>query len=243
MVCAIAIMAKAPLAGRSKTRLLPVLRPDQAAALSAAFLRDMTENLREAGAAVSISPYVAYAPAGQEDLFEGILAPGTQLVLADGSPAMPAGVEGFGRCLLHAIHQLFAAGYDSACVLNSDSPTLPTTYLRQAAEYLARPGDRAVLGPAEDGGYYLLGLKRAHARLFIDIAWSTEQVAGQTRDRAREAGVELAELPPWYDVDEPSSLDRLRHALAAPAGIAYPAPFTDTCLKRMQEAARISAAA
>jgi rSAM/selenodomain-associated transferase 1 len=243
MVCAIAIMAKAPLAGRSKTRLLPALRPDQAAALSAAFLRDMTENLREAGAAVPISPYVAYAPAGQEDLFEGILAPGTQLVLADGLPAMPPGVDGFGRCLLHAMQQLFAAGHDSVCVLNSDSPTLPRDYLRQAAAYLAQPGDRAVLGPAEDGGYYLLGLKRAHAHLFTGISWSTDQVAAQTRARAREAGIEMAELPPWYDVDDPAALDRLRRALATPDHLAYRARYTDTCLKRMQAAAKVSAAA
>ncbi len=203
----------------------------------------MTENLRQAGDALPISPYVAFAPAGQEDLFEGILAPGTQLVLADGSPPMPDGVSGFGRCLLHAMDQLFAAGYDAACVLNSDSPTLPTDYLRQAATYLSQPGDRAVLGPAEDGGYYLLGLKRAHAHLFAGIAWSTDQVAAQTRARAREAGVELAELPAWYDVDDPPSLDRLRHALANPDHLGYPAPFTGTCLKRMQSAAKISAAA
>jgi rSAM/selenodomain-associated transferase 1 len=241
MVCAIAIMAKAPLAGRSKTRLMPLLRADQAAALSAAFLRDMTENLREAGAASAISPYVAYAPAGQEELFEGILADGTQLILADGSPGMPQGVEGFGRCLLHAVQHLLEAGYDSACVLNSDSPTLPTDYLRQAAAYLAQPGDRAVLGPAEDGGYYLLGLKRAHAHIFTGIDWSTGSVAAQTRARAVECGVPLMELPPWYDIDEPASIERLGNDLAG--GVGYAAKFTATCLARMRQASAVAAAA
>jgi rSAM/selenodomain-associated transferase 1 len=234
MTCAIAIMAKAPLAGRSKTRLLPVLRPDQAAALSAAFLRDMTENLREAGADVPIVPYVAYAPAGQEDLFEGILAPGTGLVLADGSTGVPEGVTRFGRCLLHAVEQLFAAGHSSVCVLNSDSPTLPTACLRQAARHLARPGDRAVLGPAEDGGYYLLGLKRPHPQLFAGIDWSTDRVAFQTCARARESGVELAELASWYDVDDPNSLQRLHNEFARPGSSGYHAPFTRACLARLR---------
>ena len=243
MVCAIAIMAKAPLAGRSKTRLLPVLRPDQAAALSAAFLRDMTENLRAAGASVPMAPYVAYAPAGQEDLFEGILAPGTSLILADGGLPMPDGVTGFGRCLLHAMQRLFAAGHESVCVLNSDSPTLPTEYLRQAAELLAEPCERAVLGPAEDGGYYLLGLRRAHAHLFTGIDWSTDRVAAQTRDRVRQAGLDLVELGAWYDVDEPASLDRLRSELASADRTGYAAPFTDTCLTRLAHAAAIANAA
>lgn len=243
MVCAIAIMAKAPLAGRSKTRLLPVLRADQAAALSAAFLRDMTDNLRHAGESAAIAPYVAYAPAGQEDLFEGILAPGTQLILADGAAPTPESVAGFGRCLLHAIEQLFAAGYASVCVLNSDSPTLPTAYLQQAAEYLARPGDRAVLGPAEDGGYYLLGMKRVHAHLFAHIDWSTGAVAAQTRERAHEIGLELAELGAWYDVDDPASLHRLSIELADGQRHGYAAPYTRNCVNRLRHTAAISAAA
>ena len=87
-------------------------------------------------------------------------------------------------------------------MLNSDSPTLPTALLSETAEALARPGDRAVLGPSSDGGYYLLGLKTAHRRLFEDIAWSTERVAEQTLERAREIGLEVYRLPVWYDVDD-----------------------------------------
>jgi glycosyltransferase A (GT-A) superfamily protein (DUF2064 family) len=106
---------------------------------------------------------------------------------------------------------MLEAGHASACVLNSDSPTLPAAYLIEAAHMLARPGDRAVLGSSTDGGYYLLGLKQAHSRMFADIAWSTELVAEQTRERAREIGLELHELPPWYDVDD---ADGLRTAIA-----------------------------
>ncbi len=239
--CAIAVMAKAPQAGRSKTRLVPPLDPAQAATLSAAFLRDITENIAAAARLAPIDGYIAYAPAGLEALFDGHLADGTRLVLADGSPPMPPGVTGFGCCLLHAIDTLLEAGYGAACVLNSDSPTLPTAVLVEAARRLAAPGDRAVFGPAEDGGYYLLGLKASHAALFTDIDWSTERVAAQTLARAASAGLDMVSLPTWYDVDDAGALTRLLADLAAPAapvepvapaGAAkpYPAPASAACL-------------
>ena len=105
-----------------------------------------------------------------------------------------------------ATKAMLEAGHDSACVLNSDSPTLPSAYLQEAARLLAQPGDRGVLGPSTDGGYYLLGLKQAHARMFADIAWSTETVAEQTLERAREIGLEMQILPTWYDVDDADGL-------------------------------------
>ena len=97
MACAIAVMAKVPHPGRSKTRLVPPFSPENAAALSAAFLRDMTENLRILSESVPIAPYVAYAPAGAESHFGTTLAPGTNLLLADGRADIPATVAGFGR--------------------------------------------------------------------------------------------------------------------------------------------------
>jgi rSAM/selenodomain-associated transferase 1 len=237
--CAIAVMAKAPQPGRCKTRLTPPLHPDQAAALSAAFLRDITENIAAAGRRAEIHGCIAYAPAGLEALFDGHLAEGTGLVLADGSPEMPPDVQGFGRCLLHAVQELLGQGYGAACVLNSDSPTLPTSLLERTANLLALPGDRAVLGPAEDGGYYLLGVKAAHAHLFADIAWSTDTVAAQTKRRALEIGLELVELPSWYDVDDAASLYRLIGALFGDtppqvgALLPFAAPSTAACLTVM----------
>jgi uncharacterized protein len=98
-------------------------------------------------------------------------------------------------------------------VLNADSPTLPTALLIETAAVLARPGNRAVLGPSTDGGYYLLGLKAAHRRMFDDIDWSTERVAAQTLERAREIGLEVHTLPPWYDVDDVDDLRKLNAEL------------------------------
>ena len=195
--------------GFLQDKALPASAAGQAAALSAAFLRDITENIALAAREAPITGYIAYAPEGQEALFDGHLAAGTGLLLADGSPLMPPDVQGFGRCLLHAILAMLARGHRSAVVLNSDSPTLPTALLVQTASTLATPGDRVVLGPAEDGGYYLLGMKAAHAHLFADIAWSTERVADTTRLRAAQLGLEVVELPAWYDVDDQAALTRM----------------------------------
>lgn len=246
-LCAIAVMAKAPRAGKVKTRLSPPLEPDEARALSAAFLRDITENLRLAAQEAPIQGFVAYAPAGMEPLFDGLLAPGTQLVLADGSIPPEPGVAGFGLCLLHAVRSLLAQGYGAACVLNSDSPTLPTGVLRDLAQLLLaegagdRPRDRAVLGPADDGGYYVLGMCHAHAGLFRDVAWSTDRVADQTRARAVELGLDLAELPIWFDVDDRAALQRLIDDRPDPAcpHLPYLAPATRAALDGMGIAARL----
>jgi uncharacterized protein len=253
--CAIGIMAKAPQPGFSKTRLCPPLLPDQAAALSAAFLRDISESIVAAGRETPITGYVAYAPAGNEALFDGHLADGTGRLLADGSPLMPPNVYGLGRCLLHAIRAMLARGHESAVVLNADSPTLPTALLVRTAIALAAEGDRIVLGPADDGGYYLLGMNAAHAHLLADIPWSTPLVAETTRNRAAELGLAVIELPSWYDVDDPVSLKRLAaetpdpatgaSVTASPPGrrrakaptssdlVPYAAPFTARALAQM----------
>ena len=207
--CAIAIMAKAPDVARVKTRLSPPLRPEEARELSACFLRDMTQMLARAGRAAAIDGFIAFAPAGSQAIFAPIVAPGTGYVLADGAIDAPAGVVGFGCCLLQAVRSLFARGYGAVGLLNSDSPNLPARLIVETARLLASPRERAVLGPAMDGGYYLIGLKAPHAELFAGIDWSTARVAAQTRSAARRLGLDLAEIAPWYDDDDPASLAQL----------------------------------
>src|SRR5205807_3834985 len=102
-----------------------------------------------------------------------------------------------------------------------------------AARALAAPGDRLVLGPAEDGGYYLIGLKQPHRRLFEDIAWSTERVLRQTLDRAAELGLQTVTLPSWYDVDDVVSLRRLIGELGSPVTRGYAAVHTAAMLRRL----------
>lgn len=242
--CVIGVMAKAPQPGRAKTRLCPPLQPHQAATLSTAFLRDITENIALAAKSAPIDGRVAYAPAGDETAFDGHLAAGTLLVLADGSPPMPPAVQGFGRSLLHAAQALLAEGFGAACLLNSDSPTLPTALLTRAAQALLAPGERIVLGPAEDGGYYLLGMQQPYAHLFADIAWSTPLVAAATQDRAASLGLETIVLPSWYDVDDAAALARLQADIdtVPPVGALcpYAAPATRAWLERAGLARRIA---
>jgi len=235
--CAIAIMAKAPAAARVKTRLSPPLRPDEARELSACFLRDMTQMLVSAGRAAAIDGYIAFAPAGSEASFAPIVAPGTGFVLADGAINSPPGVVGFGRCLLQAARALFARGYGAVGLLNSDSPTLPAELIVATAQRLSAPGERAVLGPASDGGYYLLALKAPYAELFANIDWSTARVAAQTRAAAQRLGLELAEIAPWYDVDDPTSLAQLVRDCADKGAAA---PSTAAWLERNGIARRLA---
>jgi len=196
--CAIAVMAKASIPGRAKTRLVPPLTPAEAANLNTSFLRDVADNLIGASALADIAGFMAYAPAGSARFFRDTLPDRIGLI----ETVAPS----FGDCLFHAATTLLDAGHDAVCLLNSDSPTLPAAYLTAAATALAAPGDRIVLGPSTDGGYYLLGLKQPHRRLFQDIDWSTERVAAQTLARAREIGVPVHQLPSWYDVDDLTAL-------------------------------------
>lgn len=204
--CCIAIMAKESRPGACKTRLIPWLSGEEAAAVNTCFLRDIAGNIAAAARLAPIEGCAAYAPLGSEAFFRAILPPGFRLYAPDAT--------GIGPSLLQSARDLLGRGYEAVCLVNADSPTLPTRYLVEAARRLAAPGDRAVLGPSVDGGYYLIGLKRFHEHLFRDIDWSTERVLTQTLARAAEIGLEVELLPSWYDVDEPPLFQRLCRELA-----------------------------
>ncbi len=197
----VVIMAKQPAAGRTKTRLCPPLSPAEAASLAAALLSDtaaLVAGLR------GVSLAVAVTPAAAVDAMRPRLPRQTLLVPVDGSD--------LGDCLSRAIERLFALGFRRVIALNADGPTLPTDHLEQAVTLLGRHD--IVLGPSEDGGYYLIGLRRACPELFRDVEWSTARVMAQTMERAAARGFSVAVLPPWYDVDTAADLDRLRGDLA-----------------------------
>jgi hypothetical protein len=205
--CALAMMIKAPRAGASKTRLVPPLTHAEAAALSVAFLRDTAANIASAcveqaeGARRVADAVAAYTPRGAEAAFDGLLPREFAL--------LPQRGDSFGERLFHAAADLLRLGYESCCLIDSDSPTLPRALLTAAVAELSRPGERIVLGAADDGGYYLIGMRQAHRRLFEEIKWSTAEVAAQTIARARELNLEVALLPAWYDVDDAQTLRRL----------------------------------
>jgi rSAM/selenodomain-associated transferase 1 len=197
------IMAKVPRSGQVKTRLVPPLTHEQASVLSQCFLRDVAAAVVRAAEARRghVQGHAVYSPEGEEESARRIFPDGFGLVLQRG--------QDLGERLFHAIEDLLSAGFASVCLINGDSPTLPSALLQEAARALESPGDRVVLGPASDGGYYLIGLKRAHRRLFEGIAWSTEVVRAQTEARARELSLPLLRLPEWHDVDDGRSLRAL----------------------------------
>jgi uncharacterized protein len=202
--CGIAVMAKSSVPGRTKTRLVPPLTFEEAASLNSAFLTDIAGNIAAAGRQ-PITGYAAFGPPGSEPFFAS--------VLPDSMGLIEAWAPNFGDCLRIAIDGIFERGHAGAVVLNSDSPTLPTSLLVETAQTLLRPGDRAVLGPSEDGGYYLLGLKQRHWRVFEDIDWSTERVGRQTLERLAEIGLDVHVLTTWYDVDDRPALKMLHSEL------------------------------
>src|SRR2546423_1603678 len=112
-----------------------------------AFFGNWPANLALAAETAAIDPFVAFAPAGSEAAFDGAIEPGTEFVLADGNMAAPPGILGLGICLFQAACGLLGRGYGAVALLNSDSPTLPTRSLIEAARLLAAPEARTVLGP------------------------------------------------------------------------------------------------
>ncbi len=202
--CGIAVMAKASAPGRTKTRLVPPLTFDEAAEFNTAFLQDVAANICAAARSAPMCGYMAYGP------------PGANRRRSSRASCRPAigliecWLPDFGDCLLGADHASCSTAATAApsCSTPTARRCRPSL-LVETASVLARPGDRAVLGPSTDGGYYLLGLKAAHRRLFEDIAWSTEHVAQQTLERAAEIGLDVHMLPTWYDVDD---IDSLRDA-------------------------------
>src|SRR5438552_8233989 len=195
--CALALMTKVPFAGAVKTRLTPPLSAEEAARLSTCFLRDMTTNVVGMNSDETAG-VVLYTPANAEGFLHDLLPDGFKLVAQRG--------ETLGERLINAATDLLSNGFESVCLINSDSPTLPGEVLETAASLLAQDGDRVVLGPSEDGGYYLIGLKHPHQELFERIAWSTADVLAHTIERAADISLPVEFLPTWYDVDDVATL-------------------------------------
>jgi uncharacterized protein len=223
-VCALGVMAKAPLAGEVKTRLVPPLTEQEAAELNVCFLRDMAANIASVSEAEATAGLVVYTPVGSESAFDGVLPEGFKLLAQHGIS--------LGERLYNASNDLLRRGYGAVCLINSDSPTLPRSILIRAIQLIRSDGDRVVLGAAEDGGYYLIGLKHAHGNLFNGIEWSTSDVLARTRQRAAEIDLQVEMLPPWYDVDDADTLNRLCEDLFFAESLdgAYSAPHTRSFL-------------
>jgi uncharacterized protein len=230
---ALALMTKAPRAGEVKTRLVPPLTTEEAAQLNRCFLQDT-------GAAISVccggltmpNParsivcgIAVYTPVGAESDYIDILPTDFSL--------LPQRGKDFGERLYFAAEDLFKSGFKAVCLIDSDSPTIPAENFARAIELLWLPGNRIVLGSCDDGGYYLIGLKRLHRKVFERIDWSTKRVFEQTRQRAIQIGVEVHELPRGFDVDNRATLHRLCDELLGENGRDNIAPRTKEFLREL----------
>lgn len=193
---ALIVVAKQPAPGQTKTRLSPPLAPEQASALYECFLLDTLDAMRRVENAQRV---IAYLPDDARDYFHR-LAPDFELA--------PQLGHGLGERLDHALTSYLSRGYERVVIMDSDSPTLPPSHLRQAFTALADDADVAI-GPCEDGGYYLIGIKKPAPRLLREVQMSTPTVTKDTLALAEREGLRVRLLPLWYDVDNADSLKRL----------------------------------
>jgi rSAM/selenodomain-associated transferase 1 len=194
------VVAKKPAPGQTKTRLCPPLTSETAAALYECFLHDTLEIMRSTP---DVTRAIVYLPEDAESYFEE-LAPDFVRSLQEGAD--------LGERLDNLLTAAFNQGASLAVVMDSDSPTLPVAYLNQAFQDLQADAD-VVLGPCEDGGYYLIGLKAPQPRLLREVQMSTPHVLHDTLAIANELRLRVALLPTWYDVDTANELQRLRQEL------------------------------
>ena len=196
MDSAIILMAKQPRAGKTKTRLCPPFTPESAALLYESLLKD---TLELAGGLEGVLLAVAISPPESLAYFQQITPTGTLLLPVEGHT--------IGVCLERSLVALLERGYRKALALNTDGPSIPYEYLAQAVRLL--DDHDLVLGPGEDGGYYLVGITQTCPAIFEDIPWSTSAVFARTMAQAERCRLRTALTPPWYDVDSPTDVRRL----------------------------------
>jgi rSAM/selenodomain-associated transferase 1 len=194
------VVAKQPAPGQTKTRLCPPLTPAQAADLYDCFLRDTLDTMRKVP---GVQRVIGYLPENAKDHFNQ-LAPDMELVRQRGNS--------LGERLDHLLTDALAVGSQRAVVIDSDSPTLPATYISQAFEQLTEAD--VVLGPTRDGGYYLIGVKQPQPHLLRNVRMSTPRVLSDTLALAEDSGLVVSLLPDWYDVDTIADLHHLDREIA-----------------------------
>ncbi len=191
------ILAKYPEPGAVMTRLCPPLSPDDAARLQRSCLRLLCER---AFRAWPVQPKLIFSPDDAEDRFRELVGPFI--------PARPQGEGDLGERMLHAAQTSFADGADEVILVGSDSPTMPAARITDVQRELQKHD--AVIGPCDDGGFYVLGLKKTHDEMFSDIAWGGDQACAQTIQRLKSCGLKTTSIDPWYDIDR---IDDLRRAV------------------------------
>ncbi|MCL5994732.1 MAG: TIGR04282 family arsenosugar biosynthesis glycosyltransferase [Chloroflexi bacterium] len=200
------VVAKRPATGHTKTRLCPPLTGAQAAALYECFLRDTLDTMRQVPGVRRSIAYLADDGSQEEEARRYFHALASDMALT------PQRGHDLGERLHHLLSDALNSGVQQAVVVDSDSPTLPPSFLAQAFAVLDGPFD-VVLGPCDDGGYYLIGLKQPQPRLLCEVKMSTATVLTDTLALAAEMQLRVGLLPVWYDVDTVAELHRLHAEL------------------------------
>ena len=205
---ALIVFIKSPMAGNVKTRLIPHLSAEEAANLYRCFVLDVLKSLLPEGPDGRL--IVAYQPSNKMPDLSWTGRHPPEFFRQEG--------KSLGERLAHAFGTAFGRGCRQVVLIGSDSPTLPPAYIEQA--FAALQEADVVVGPATDGGYYLIGLSRPCLKLFDDVAWSTDQVFERTVQIAQSQGFRLRVLPTHYDVDTVDDLGVLSRELAANDAVA-----------------------
>lgn len=221
----IVIVAKRPVPGNVKTRLCPPLTLQESAGLYSCFLQDIIDKVAKVPGALK---YLALdiedlevQGGGIAPLLDDISIPKSFKVISQGSGDL-------GERLTCLTNQVLEES-DRLIFIGADSPSLPSSYLENALQLLV--DNDLVIGPSEDGGYYLLGMNGRFTFLFEGLEWSSDQVFKQTLDHARPAGLKVNIMPTWYDVDTSSDLSRLALDLKDKEAMA---PITANFLKKLR---------
>jgi len=201
---ALAVMARVPELGKVKTRLEPFLGAEKTKELYLCFLSDIFANLKKLN---SVDVFVFYTPENLTDEFVELIPYGIPLAPQKGSD--------LGERMLNAASHLFGATYESVVIIGSDSPDLPVSYIEEAFKSVEGGKDIAI-GPASDGGYYLVALSDPKKAPFAGVNWGTETVLEETLAVMDSEGTKYSLLSEWYDIDEKNDLAFLKNNLEAP---------------------------
>lgn len=223
---ALAIFAKAPIAGQVKTRLCPPLTHEHAADLFRCFLLDTVERMY---ALATVQVFLAITPADSEPLFRQLF----RHLIPFPVRYLPQRGDSLGEREINMLADMLAAGFSRVLIIGSDIPTLPLAYIQEAFTRLEDPHCDAVFGPSTDGGYYLVGAREVHRPLFENIAWSTPQVLEQTLEQAQLHQLTLELVPSWYDVDTVEDLHQLVSDAREKRNGSDDVPRTRELLKRL----------
>jgi hypothetical protein len=215
---AMIVMCKSPAAGTVKTRLAPFLSAEKAADLAACFAVDAVKK------AQNICENTIVAFTGEKEMLETILPQNLVWVRQTGAD--------LGERMHNALRFAFEQNFSPLVVIGTDSPTLPSEYIKVAIKILQEKLTDAVIGETEDGGFYLVGLNQPNQQIFQNVRWSSPETFLQTVRNIKQLNLHFTTLPVWYDVDTPEDLRRLKTEIENNARAGEIAPETASWLER-----------